>query len=68
MILYTPLSNEEIFPADEKEWEQRKDIPIEFGMVTIRKESDKWTVCCLQSSNPQDYLSPKYQPGTEWVL
>lgn len=69
MIIYTPLASEDIFPPDGTEWQNHKNIPVANGMVTVRKAAnDRWEVFSLQSSNPQDYLLPEYQPGVEWTM
>lgn len=68
MIIYTPLSMEEVFPPDENDWKNKKQVSIENGMLVIEKTDDfTWTVVSLHSSNPHDYLLPKFQPGTEWI-
>ncbi|WP_240375370.1 YlzJ-like family protein [Bacillus piscicola] len=67
MIIYTPLAMEDVFPCDETEWKNRKEVAIKNGTITIRRASeDAWEVCALQSSDPQDYLRAEYQPGAEW--
>ncbi|SDG99827.1 YlzJ-like protein [Alteribacillus persepolensis] len=68
MIIYTPLGMESIFPPDEKDWNNKKQVPIENGTVMIEKADDfTWRVVALNSSNPNDYMLPQYQPGTTWT-
>ncbi|MFB4162725.1 YlzJ-like family protein [Alteribacillus sp. JSM 102045] len=68
MIIYTPLSMDSIFPPDENAWKNKKEVTIENGTLVIEKTDDfNWKVVSLHSSNPQDYLLDKYQPGTVWT-
>ncbi|MFB5660507.1 YlzJ-like family protein [Alteribacillus sp. HJP-4] len=66
MILYTPMAAESVFPADESDWKNRKNVEISHGMVTVEKHESSWIVASLNSTNPNDYLKPEYQPGSVW--
>lgn len=62
MVLYTPLSVEEIFPA---EVQQYKTISIQGKTVIAQKtESEQLQLVQLLSTDPQDYLQPAFSPGT----
>lgn len=64
MILYTPLSREDIFPADE-ERHQRKFISYEGKTLCVEQlENGSYSLVQLLSTNPQDYLDPTLMPGS----
>lgn len=66
MIIYTPLTMDEVFPTDPTQFNNKKTIPIKHGVITLEKREETWLVCSLHSSNPVDYLRSDYQPGTIW--
>ncbi|WP_102028274.1 YlzJ-like family protein [Salirhabdus sp. Marseille-P4669] len=69
MILYTPLSMDDIFPEDEREYEKHKWINVEGKMMKVYDHNDG-TVELTQmiSTNPNDYLDTRYMPGSRLKL
>ncbi len=62
MILYTPMSMDEIFPEDEKEYEKHKWIEVEGRLMKVLDMEDGHHVLTqILSTNPHDYLT--YSPG-----
>ncbi len=62
MVLYTPMSVEEIFPS---EAQQYKTISIQGKMVIAQQREDaQLQLVQLLSTDPQDYLQPSFSPGT----
>jgi len=53
--------------GDESEVEHRT-FSIDYGNVYARKEGDKFVVDGIHSTNMQDYLNPKYSPGSSIEL
>ncbi|HLS07405.1 MAG TPA: YlzJ-like family protein [Bacillota bacterium] len=67
MILYTPLSPDDVFPTEESHAnDQRHVISYEGKMVYVQqKANDHFEILQLMSTNPDDYLHDQFQPGTE---
>ncbi|MBO8155178.1 MAG: YlzJ-like family protein [Bacillaceae bacterium] len=69
MILYTPLSEHDIFPVDDQEYEQFKWVEVEGKMIKVQKQNDgSYTILQFLSTNPQDYLNTSYIPGQQIYL
>ncbi|TCT26712.1 YlzJ-like protein [Melghiribacillus thermohalophilus] len=69
MILYTPLSEHDIFPVDETEYDQWKWVAIEGKMVKVQRQDDgSYEIVQFISTNPQDYLNTSYMPGRRIYL
>lgn len=63
MILYTPLSQEEIFP--EEETTNRKFISYEGKTLCVDQlEDGAYSLVQLLSTDPEDYLDPTLSPGS----
>lgn len=62
MVLYTPLSHEEIFPSEHKRHEL---VQYQGKLVYVKKtEIGEMQLVRLMSTDPQDYLNTSLQPGT----
>ncbi|AIF43706.1 YlzJ-like family protein [Virgibacillus sp. SK37] len=62
MILYTPLTQEEIFPEEENT--NREYISYEGRTICVNKTADgEYQLVQLLSTDPQDFLNDKYTPG-----
>lgn len=65
MILYTPLSESDIFPQSNEHLLNRECITYEGKMVIAeRNESGSYQMIQLLSTDPQDFLNAKYSPGS----
>lgn len=65
MILYTPLSESDIFPTAENLYTNRQCITYEGRTVFVEKNSSgEYQLVQLLSTDPQDYLNNMYTPGT----
>ena len=64
MIHYTPLAESDIFPDNNVDSNrllikhQNKSVYVE------RNEDGNYQVVQLLSTNPNDFMDPKYQPGS----
>lgn len=65
MILYTPLSNTDIFPVENDAFTKRHCVSYQ-GRQFFVEETDKgdFQVLQLLSSDPQDFMRQEYNPGT----
>lgn len=62
MVLYTPLAWEDIFP-DNSASDQISECWIEGRLCLLRHGADgSVRLERLLSTNPQDYLDPRFQP------
>jgi hypothetical protein len=69
MLLYTVVPEEFIFAVDEVEEQARSNQAIEFkiGQINLIGQplsNGRVRIIRQFSSNSQDYLDPKWQPGT----
>jgi hypothetical protein len=64
MILYTPLSQADIFPENSNDYSKRQCVSYQ-GKLLFVEEVDKGSYELLQllSTDPQDFLDKKYSPG-----
>ncbi|WP_053219607.1 YlzJ-like family protein [Virgibacillus senegalensis] len=64
MILYTPLSEADIFGIDQEAYANRQFLTINGRTVHAERNKDgSFRVLQLISTNPQDYLNETYAPG-----
>ncbi|GAB3066978.1 YlzJ-like family protein [Virgibacillus ainsalahensis] len=69
MILYTPLSEAEIFPHSTDEFSKRHFVSHEGKSLYAEQNTDgSYQLLQLLSTNPQDFLEEKYAPGTIFHL
>ncbi|WP_026906176.1 YlzJ-like family protein [Paucisalibacillus globulus] len=65
MILYTPLSETDIFPTADNVYTNRKCITYEGKTVFVEKNNNgEYQLVQLLSTDPQDYLNDMYTPGS----
>ncbi|WP_042144727.1 YlzJ-like family protein [Paucisalibacillus sp. EB02] len=65
MILYTPLSESDIFPTAENVYTNRQCVTYDGRTVFVEKNSNgEYQLVQLLSTDPQDYLNDKYIPGS----
>lgn len=64
MILYTPLSQADIFPSSDDNYAKRQCVSYQGKMLYV-EETKKGTFELLQllSTDPQDFMDSKYTPG-----
>ncbi len=66
MILYTPMPLEEVLDETEENRGEYLEIPYNNGIIEIELTSASTAkVARLRSSNINDYLDPRLQPGAE---
>ena len=64
MILYTPLSEHDIFPTDQSTFDNRKVVNTNDQTMLVDSLGDgSYRIVQLLSTNPQDYLSQSLTPG-----
>ncbi|WP_197046598.1 YlzJ-like family protein [Oceanobacillus salinisoli] len=65
MILYTPLSETDIFPQSADEFSNRQCISCDGKMMIADRNTDgTYQVVQLLSTDPQDFLDQRYLPGS----
>lgn len=65
MILYTPLSEAEIFPCSDEAYAKRECVTYKNTAMYVERKSDgTYQLLQLLSSNPNDFLKSDLQPGT----
>jgi hypothetical protein len=65
MILYTPLSQEEVFPPANESYSNRHFISYEGRSVYAEQMEDgSYQLLQLMSTDPQDFLDEKFTPGS----
>ncbi|SET39864.1 YlzJ-like protein [Salinibacillus kushneri] len=65
MILYTPLSEHDIFPPDEEEYNQYKWVTVENRVMKVQDLKDgTYEILQTLSTDPNDYLNNQFTPGT----
>ncbi|MBP1968047.1 hypothetical protein J2Z83_000139 [Virgibacillus natechei] len=64
MILYTPMSEAEIFPTSADEYGNRQIVSREGRSLYVEQTDDGYQLLQLMSTDPQDFLNEKYSPGS----
>lgn len=65
MIIYTPLSEMDIFPIDDQQFAKKHCVSYQGKMVLVEEKTDgSYEMLSLLSSDPQDFLNPDLSPGT----
>ncbi|TQS75504.1 hypothetical protein DX933_04290 [Ornithinibacillus gellani] len=64
MILYTPLSETDIFPSNADEYAQYESIVVGGRTCQARRlEDGSFQLTQLLSTDPNDFFQADYQPG-----
>lgn len=64
MILYTPLSQDDIFPSNASSYNNRQCITYEGKTCYVEKNSNgEYQLIQLLSTDPQDFLNENFTPG-----
>lgn len=64
MILYTPLSQGDIFPMNEDGFTKRQCVSYQGKLLYVEEiEKGSYELLQLLSTDPQDFLDTKYSPG-----
>ncbi len=63
MILYTVIPHEDIFLQSEQESNKVMTVAINNVQLVVQQRNDKWEIVRLLSSDPNDYLNARFQPG-----
>ncbi|MFC4557179.1 YlzJ-like family protein [Virgibacillus kekensis] len=65
MILYTPLSPNDIFPSEEKDFNNRQCVNYNGKQLYVEQTEDGgYRLLQLLSTDPQDFMNSDYNPGT----
>lgn len=65
MILYTPLSESDIFPDTNEVFSKRQYVSHAGRELYVEQlEDGSYKLLQLLSTNPQDFLDATYSPGT----
>lgn len=65
MILYTPLSELDIFPTSEEDYTKLRSISFEGKNMYVENMTDgNYKIIQLLSTDPNDFLNKNYTPGT----
>lgn len=65
MILYTPLSEHDIFPPDPSAYQNQKLLTVKGRTMNCEQMEDgSYRVVQLLSTDPQDYMDSSFYPGT----
>ncbi|MCP8616466.1 YlzJ-like family protein [Salirhabdus salicampi] len=69
MILYTPLSEEDIFPTEETEYEKHQWVSVDNRYVKVMQVEDgSFEILQVLSTNPNDYMNGNLTPGSRISL
>lgn len=64
-MLYTPLSETDIFPASEKEFTNRHYVSYQGKELYVEQTGDgNYQLLQLLSTDPHDFMNSNYNPGT----
>ncbi|SDQ59329.1 YlzJ-like protein [Virgibacillus subterraneus] len=64
-MLYTPLSETDIFPYSEKDFSNRHCVSYKGKDLYVEQTEDgSYQLLQLLSSDPQDFMNSDYNPGT----
>jgi hypothetical protein len=64
MIMYSIVSNEQIFEGIDNEQTEIEEVNIDGVMMQVQAiNSRQAKIIRLISPNPQDYLNPSFMPG-----
>ncbi|MFG6115061.1 YlzJ-like family protein [Halobacillus sp. MO56] len=67
MVLYTPLSEVDIFPAAQADYDNI--VITQYNQKTVKAlklENGNYQIVQVLSTDPSDYLHPDYQPGMQF--
>lgn len=65
MILYTPLSESDIFPSEESVHHKRSCVTHNGRSLYVEENDDgSYQLLQLLSTDPNDFLDTSYTPGT----
>ncbi|MFC7392605.1 YlzJ-like family protein [Scopulibacillus cellulosilyticus] len=69
MILYTICPLEDIFEEEEKQPGKKQTIEVNGVKLIVEDKGDNnYEIVQLISSNPQDFLDGRYQPGEKLTM
>ncbi|WP_430785835.1 YlzJ-like family protein [Virgibacillus flavescens] len=64
MILYTPLSEADIFPSQNDNSQRSVIIHQNRSVYVEKNEEGNYQVVQLLSTDPEDFMNAQYQPGS----
>lgn len=72
MILYTVMPPEVVLAEEERweeePWEEEMVLPHGARLLLRRDGQGRWVVSRLLSTEPNDFLDPRWRPGTGFRL
>ncbi|SHF52883.1 YlzJ-like family protein [Ornithinibacillus halophilus] len=64
MILYTPLSENDVFPTNETDYTNRQCVSYNGKSCYVEQtENGEYRILQLLSTDPKDFLDMSYTPG-----
>lgn len=63
MILHTIVPYEQIFHTNDHNPGNEMTVFVNNVQLVVRRQDDQWQITRLISTNPNDYLDKRYQPG-----
>lgn len=64
-MLYTPLSENDIFPSSETEFSKRKCVSYKGRSLYVEQMNDgSYELLQLLSTDPQDFMDGTFAPGS----
>ena len=63
MILHTIVPYEQIFHTNDDNPGNEMTVFVNNVQLVVRRQDDQWQLTRLISTNPNDYLDKRYQPG-----
>lgn len=64
-MLYTPLSETDIFPSNEEEFSKRQCVSYKGRSLHVEQLDDgSYQLLQLLSTDPQDFMDETFAPGT----
>lgn len=65
MILYTPLSEADIFPTSAEAFSKNKSVSYQGKSLYVEEKGDgSFQLLQLLSTDPQDFMDENFSPGT----
>lgn len=69
MILYSPLSRDDIFPVDESSFTKRCCVSHQGRTLYVEETSDgNYQLLQLLSTDPNDFMDTTYVPGATFKM
>ncbi|MDL4839010.1 YlzJ-like family protein [Aquibacillus rhizosphaerae] len=65
MILYTPLSQEDIYPTEQQHFENNQTVNVQGKLMQVENlNNGSCRIIQLLSTDPEDFLNQNFAPGS----